>query len=118
MPAHKFAVNERPTLGVEIELNLVDSQTMALRSAISEILAELPAELEGRGQARAVQCYLEINTEVCHDVAEVERDLAEKIQVVGRDRRAATTSGCSGAEPTRSRAGRTRRSRRTNATTT
>ena len=50
----KFVANERPSLGVEIELNLVDSQTMALRSAISEILAELPAGAGRLGQARAL----------------------------------------------------------------
>ena len=30
MNPYKFVSNPRPTLGVEIELNLVDSQTMAL----------------------------------------------------------------------------------------
>ena len=39
MSLYKFVANQRPSLGVEIELNLVDGQTMALRSAISEILA-------------------------------------------------------------------------------
>jgi glutamate---cysteine ligase / carboxylate-amine ligase len=78
----KFVTNERPSLGVEIELNLVDSQTMALRSAISEVLAEIPDELQGAVKPELLQCYLEINTKVCNNVDEVRSDLEEKIRVV------------------------------------
>jgi carboxylate-amine ligase len=78
----KFVSNERPSLGVEIELNLVDSQTMALRSAISEVLAEIPDELQGAVKPELLQCYLEINTKVCNNVDEVRSDLEEKIRVV------------------------------------
>jgi carboxylate-amine ligase len=79
---YKFVANDRPSLGVEIELNLVDSRTMALRSGIAEILAGLPQELEGAVKPELLQCYLEINTKICRDVAEVERDLAEKLRIV------------------------------------
>jgi glutamate---cysteine ligase / carboxylate-amine ligase len=78
----KFVSNERPTLGVEIELNLVDAQTMALRSAISEVLAAMPPELEGSVKPELLRCYLEINTGICADVDEVRRDLEAKIAVV------------------------------------
>ena len=73
MSLFKFVANERPSLGVEIELNLVDRHTMALRSGISEVLAEIPAELEGAVKPELLQCYLEINTKVCQDVDEVQR---------------------------------------------
>ncbi len=82
MSLFKFVANERPSLGVEIELNLVDRHTMALRSAISEVLAEIPTELEGSVKPELLQCYLEINTKVCQDVDEVRRDLEEKLCVV------------------------------------
>ena len=82
MPAHKFAVNERPTIGVEIELNLVDSQTMALSSGMPGILSALPADLEGSVKPELFQCYIEINTKVCDSVAEAHRDLTEKVQAV------------------------------------
>jgi glutamate---cysteine ligase / carboxylate-amine ligase len=78
----KFVSNERPTLGVEIELNLVDAQTMALRSAIAEVLAVLPPELEGSVKPELLQCYLEINTGICSDVDEVRQDLERKLGVV------------------------------------
>jgi glutamate---cysteine ligase / carboxylate-amine ligase len=78
----KFVMNERPTLGVEIELNLVDAQTMALRSAISDVLASVPRELEGSVKPELLQCYLEINSGVCHNVDEVRQDLGGKIDAV------------------------------------
>jgi carboxylate-amine ligase len=78
----KFVANDRPSLGVEIELNLVDRHTMAVRSAISEVLAEIPAELEGAVKPELLQCYLEINTKICQDVDEVQRDLEQKVRVV------------------------------------
>ncbi len=82
MSLFKFIANERPSLGVEIELNLVDNQTMALRSAITRILAELPPELGDSVKPELLQCYLEINTKVCNDVDEVRLDLERKLQAV------------------------------------
>jgi carboxylate-amine ligase len=82
MPPFKFTSNERPTLGVEIELQLVDAETMGLRSGIADILTRLPEGLEGAVKPELMQCYLEINTGVCDTVAEVERDLAAKVRVV------------------------------------
>ncbi|MFO0907859.1 MAG: YbdK family carboxylate-amine ligase [Isosphaeraceae bacterium] len=77
-----FARNDAPTLGVEIELNLVDADTMALRSGFGEVLARLPDELHGTVKPELMQCYLEINTEICRDVAAVERDLTTKVRAV------------------------------------
>jgi glutamate---cysteine ligase / carboxylate-amine ligase len=79
---YRFVSNPRPSLGVEIELNLVDCRTMALRSGASQILSEVPPELENSIKPELLQCYIELNTKVCDDVAEVESDLAGKLQVV------------------------------------
>jgi carboxylate-amine ligase len=81
---YNFVRNERPTLGVEIELNLVDARTMSLRSAISDVLASLPGELEGSIKPELLQCYLEINTGICHGVDDVGHDLQGKIEAVRR----------------------------------
>jgi carboxylate-amine ligase len=82
MPPYTFVTNERPTIGVEIELNLVDSQTMALRSGVTQILEELPADLESSVKPELFQCYIELNTKVCESVADAEGDLTKKIRVV------------------------------------
>jgi carboxylate-amine ligase len=82
MRAYKFVSNDRPTLGVELELQLIDVETLALRSGIAEILARLPRQLEGSVKPELMQCYLEINTAICNSVAEVERDLSAKVRTV------------------------------------
>jgi glutamate---cysteine ligase / carboxylate-amine ligase len=79
---YRFVSSPRPTLGVEIELNLVDSHTMALRSSATKLLSEVPAELSNSVKPELLQCYIELNTKVCQDVAEVEADLAKKLVVV------------------------------------
>jgi carboxylate-amine ligase len=85
---YRFLSNPRPTLGVEIELNLVDECTMGLRSCAGEILESLPPELQGAVKPELFQCYLEINTGICQDVREVELDLTEKILIVQEAARA------------------------------
>ena len=82
MSLFKFVSNDRPSLGVEIELNLVDNQTMALRSAITDVLAEIPEDLQAAVKPELLQCYLEINSKVCKDVEEVRTDLEMKLGVV------------------------------------
>jgi carboxylate-amine ligase len=81
MTLYTFTPNVRRSLGVEIELNLVDSETMAARSGVAEILADVPSELAASVKPEFFQCYVELNTKVCNDVGEVRRDLARKIQV-------------------------------------
>jgi carboxylate-amine ligase len=83
-----FLSNPKPTLGVEIELNLVDAGTLALRNGVSEVLESLPVELKDSVKPELFQCYLEINTGICQNVEEVERDLASKIRAVDQAARA------------------------------
>ncbi len=82
MSEHTFRRNGWPTLGVEIELQLVNARSMALRSAIAEVLSELPPELHESVKPEFMQCYVEINTGVCRTVDEVEADLASKVRAV------------------------------------
>ena len=84
MTKMSFNSNDEPTLGVEIELALVDEQTMALSSSIHEVIARVPEALHGSIKPELMQCYLEISTDVCRTVAAVETDLREKIQIVER----------------------------------
>ncbi len=78
----EFRSNDEPTLGVELELGLVDARTMALSSSIQPILEQVPPELQGAVKPELMQCTVEINTGICRTVAEVERDLREKLHVV------------------------------------
>lgn len=77
-----FRSNPEPTLGVELELALVEEGSMALASAINDVLARVPPEYAGSVKPELMQCYLEINTAVCQTVAQAEADLREKLAVV------------------------------------
>ena len=70
-----FNSNATPSVGVEIELALVDMETMALTSAVNDILGKLPPEYEGKIKPELMQCYLEINSETCSNINEIEADL-------------------------------------------
>src|SRR5687767_736769 len=77
-----FTSNPEPTLGVEIELALVDQETMALRSAIVPILERLPEQAREGVKPELMQCYLEINTGICKTVGEAGKDLLGKLRTV------------------------------------
>ncbi|HWE38499.1 MAG TPA: YbdK family carboxylate-amine ligase [Isosphaeraceae bacterium] len=79
-----FRRNSWPTLGVELELQLIDARTLALRSAIAELLAALPPAWHDSVKPEFMQCYVEINSEVGRTVGEVGTDLARKVRAVER----------------------------------
>ncbi len=80
----KFAASNSPSLGVEIELALVDAETMALRSANRQILERIRPEFEGAIKQELMQCYLELNSKVCETVGEARVDLEAKLSEVQR----------------------------------
>jgi len=84
MPTISFASNASPTIGVEIELQLVDTQTMALSNSIEQVLQALPDDLSNAIKPELMQSYLEINTGICHTVRQVGEDLRSKIEGVDR----------------------------------
>ena len=77
-----FTTNDRHSLGVELELQLVDKETYALKSIITELLERLPKKYHAYIKPELMQCYLEINTDICETVADVGRDLSDKIRIV------------------------------------
>jgi carboxylate-amine ligase len=80
----EFNANAEPTLGVELELALVDARTMALSSSIGQVLERVPAAFAGSIKPELMQSYLEINSAPCRTVGEIEADLREKVLVVER----------------------------------
>jgi carboxylate-amine ligase len=82
-----FTRNERPTVGIELELGLLDGRTMALTSAYGLLEARLAAEGHHNGESsnfkpELMQCVLEINTGICETIGDAEQDLREKIAIV------------------------------------
>lgn len=82
-----FHRNDRPTIGIELELGLLDADTLALTSAYGLLNARLTAEGHQQEECsnfkpELMQCVLEINTGICETVGEAEQDLRGKIAIV------------------------------------
>src|SRR3990172_11957698 len=80
----EFNSNDRPTLGVELELGLVDAQTMALASSYGLLAARLTADGQLSDESshfkpELMQCVMEINTDVCETIPDAEADLRAKL---------------------------------------
>ena len=82
MTTLRFTPNSAPTIGVEIELQLVDSDSFALRNSIAEVLDALSSDLRSSVKPELMQSYLEINSGICHTVREVGEDLRQKLDAV------------------------------------
>ncbi len=79
MLEHRFGETRLPSVGVELELQLVDVSTLALRPGIDAIFAELPVELSGSVRREFHACCAELATEICASVDEIRRDLKAKL---------------------------------------
>jgi len=74
-----FKGSEEPTLGVEIEVQVVDeSGALTTDTAATKILAELndPAAYKHE----LLECTIEVITDVCHSVDDVRADLGGKVE--------------------------------------
>lgn len=77
-----FNSSPTPSLGVELEMALVDNKTMALASAIEPLLERVPPAFRSRIKPELMQCYLEVTTGICTNVGHAERQLRESIELV------------------------------------
>ncbi len=84
MLENQFGGCRLPSVGVELELQLVDASTLALRHGIDAIYAELPAELSSSVRREFHACCVEIATDICASVDEIRRDLKAKLLWVAR----------------------------------
>ncbi|GLU49567.1 glutamate--cysteine ligase [Nocardiopsis ansamitocini] len=101
--AIRFNSSERTTLGVEWELQLVDSATRHLRQEAQQLLGRLPELSQGNHpplRHELMQCTVEVVTGICETVEEARTDLARTIE---RLQQATDPSGigliCSGTHP-------------------
>ncbi|MEM9660019.1 MAG: glutamate-cysteine ligase family protein, partial [Planctomycetota bacterium] len=79
-----FRSNSHHTIGIEVELGLVDAGSMALSSSYGALAETLPSRYGDRLKPELMQCVIELNTDVCQTVGEAELDLREKLGVVER----------------------------------
>ncbi|MBX3313525.1 MAG: glutamate--cysteine ligase [Actinobacteria bacterium] len=99
-----FNSSDGPSLGVEVELELVDRETGELASAATDILTELgeghPDGEHPKAKHELFECTVEIITGVCQRVDEARDDLAVTLAEVreAADRRGLDVM-CSGTHP-------------------
>ncbi|MEP6463506.1 MAG: glutamate--cysteine ligase [Frankiaceae bacterium] len=99
-----FTSSPRSSLGVEWELELVDTGTRQLRSAASDLLGELSAPYGGEEHPKAkhelLESCVEVITGICQTVAEAEADLAATVaEVAEAAERRGLSLMCSGTHP-------------------
>ncbi len=76
----EFRSNRTRTVGIELELGLVDRKTKALTSKIEQLLKEFPGDPESLPyKPELMQCYIEVNTGVCNTIDEAKADLEPKL---------------------------------------
>ena len=82
----KFASSPRPTVGVEMELELIDRNTRELVSGAHEILTEMKVGhadgVHPKAKAELLQSTIEIITGICSTVREARADLAATLEEV------------------------------------
>lgn len=72
-----FNKSPAPTIGVELELQILDAGTSELTPLAPQILKMVPPSRKERIKPEFIQSMIEINTGICSSVAEVEKDLRD-----------------------------------------
>jgi carboxylate-amine ligase len=80
--APSFTENQMPTIGVEVEMQLINPRTLHLTSGITDLQRLTPGALVESVKTELMQSYVEVNTGVCADAAHVRRDLGEKMRAL------------------------------------
>ncbi len=78
----EFNASTYPSLGVEIELALVDRNTGALSSSSAQLIQALPEMPRGAIKPELMQCYIELNTGVCQTVSQAVKELRGNLQTL------------------------------------
>lgn len=74
----EFKGSPKPTIGVEVEIQLIDPTTLDLKPVAVELLKETKKIPSLRAKAELTQAMVEINTDICRTVEEVGKDLRKQ----------------------------------------
>ena len=66
----QFTSNSAPTVGVELELGIVDAESFQLVSGADRLRAGVPGSLDATVKPELMQCCIEVISGVCQDVSE------------------------------------------------
>jgi carboxylate-amine ligase len=76
----EFQISKPFSLGVEIELQILDRSDLNLVPRAPEILAMVPQELRERIKPEFIRSMIEVNTEICSNMDQVKENLTFLIQ--------------------------------------
>jgi len=75
----KFNSSSEPTIGVEIELQLVDKNNLNLNNISSKVLTDVNKEFSDNIKCELIESMIEINTNICSNIEEVEKDIRKTL---------------------------------------
>ena len=78
----KFNSSPEPTIGVEIELQLVDIKNLNLNNISKKVLAEVNKEFSNNIKCELIESMIEINTNICSNIEEVEIDIKKTLSYI------------------------------------
>ena len=89
--AVEFKASKPFSLGVEIELQILDRKSLNLVPRAPEILAMVPAGLKDRIKPEFIRSMIEVNTDVCDNMDQVKDNLTQLIRLAEK---LADKNGC------------------------
>ena len=78
----EFKPSKPYTIGVELELQLLEPEQFNLTSAAPAILAELPIDFKERIKPEFIQSMVEVASGICNNLQELEADLTSSINIL------------------------------------
>ena len=75
----EFNSSINPTIGVEIELQLIDNVTFDLKNISHKILADIDKKFSDRIKYELFESMIEINTGICNTIQEVDNDIQQTL---------------------------------------
>jgi len=80
----KFNSSPKPTIGVELELQLVDKNNLNLNNISSKALLEISKEFSDNIKCELIESMIEINTNICSNIKEVEKDIEKTLNYLNK----------------------------------
>ena len=75
----KFNSSSEPTIGVEIELQLINRNNLNLNNISSKVLTDVNKEFSDNIKCELIESMIEINTNICSNIEEVEKDIRKTL---------------------------------------
>jgi len=75
----EFNSSPKPTIGVEIELQLIEGNSLDLNNIAPRVIADIDKNFSNRIKFELFESMIEINTDICFTVEEVEQDIKQTL---------------------------------------